>query len=75
MMISGIRQQLLTPRILQAILQKESFASLYVGCLPAVLSTATSGAIFYGVYDILKERHLRCALHCYGSHFIKDWLP
>lgn len=43
---------------LQAMLQEEKLSSLYVGCLPAIVSTAASGAIFYGVYDILKDRYL-----------------
>lgn len=41
----------------QSILKDETVASFYVGCLPAVVSTAASGAIFYGVYDILKSQH------------------
>ena len=43
---------------IRAMLNEESLQSFYVGCLPAVLSTAASGAIFYGVYDILKTRHI-----------------
>ena len=40
-------------------MREESVASFYVGCVPAICSTAASGAIFYGVYDLLKEDHLR----------------
>ncbi|EFJ51829.1 hypothetical protein VOLCADRAFT_103320 [Volvox carteri f. nagariensis] len=28
------------------------------GCLPAVIGMAPAGAVFYGVYDLLKHRHL-----------------
>ena len=43
----------------QTMLKEESLASFYVGCLPAVVSTAASGALFYGIYDLLKERYFR----------------
>ena len=36
------------------LLQKEGISSLYVGLLPAVISMAPAGAVFYGVYDLLK---------------------
>lgn len=29
-----------------------------VGCVPAVIGMAPSGAVFYGVYDLLKHSHL-----------------
>lgn len=42
-----------------------SFLSLHAwkslfpaGCLPAVIGMAPAGAVFYGVYDLLKARHL-----------------
>lgn len=41
------------------LLQKEGISSLYVGLLPAVISMAPAGAVFYGVYDLLKESQLR----------------
>jgi hypothetical protein len=50
----------------KSILRDETIASFYVGCLPAVISTAASGAIFYGVYDILKSQHT-AALQKQGS--------
>jgi len=28
------------------------------GCVPAVIGIAPSGAVFYGVYDLLKSNHL-----------------
>lgn len=37
----------------------EGFTSLYKGLLPAVISMAPSGAVFYGVYDILKTNYLK----------------
>ena len=40
------------------LLQKEGISSLYVGLLPAVISMAPAGAVFYGVYDLLKVKHL-----------------
>lgn len=38
--------------------QTEGFFSLYKGLLPAIISMAPSGAVFYGVYDILKTAFL-----------------
>lgn len=38
--------------------QTEGFFSLYKGLLPAIISMAPSGAVFYGVYDILKTTFL-----------------
>eukprot|EP00250_Pteridium_aquilinum_P017655 c23720_g1_i1 orf=503-2143(-) len=40
---------------------KEGFLSLYKGLLPALLSMVPAGAVFYGVYDILKAAHLQSA--------------
>ncbi|KAH9309379.1 hypothetical protein KI387_037290, partial [Taxus chinensis] len=39
-------------------IQTEGFFSLYKGLLPALISMAPSGAVFYGVYDILKSSFL-----------------
>ncbi|KAF5206243.1 Mitochondrial carrier protein coac2 [Thalictrum thalictroides] len=36
----------------------EGFFSLYKGLVPSILSVAPSGAVFYGVYDILKSAYL-----------------
>ncbi|XP_050388165.1 probable mitochondrial adenine nucleotide transporter BTL3 [Argentina anserina] len=38
--------------------QTEGFFSLYKGLLPSIVSMAPSGAVFYGVYDILKTAYL-----------------
>ncbi|XP_031491873.1 probable mitochondrial adenine nucleotide transporter BTL3 isoform X1 [Nymphaea colorata] len=38
--------------------QTEGFFSLYKGLAPSILSMAPSGAVFYGVYDILKSAYL-----------------
>ncbi|KAG5245818.1 mitochondrial adenine nucleotide transporter BTL [Salix suchowensis] len=38
--------------------QTEGFLSLYKGLVPSILSVAPSGAVFYGVYDILKSAYL-----------------
>ncbi|GLI70393.1 hypothetical protein VaNZ11_015175, partial [Volvox africanus] len=43
---------------LSGILRNEGAAALYSGCLPAVIGMAPAGAVFYGVYDLLKHRHL-----------------
>lgn len=43
----------------QHMLHTEGFLSLYKGLLPAVISMAPSGAVFYGVYDILKTSYLQ----------------
>ncbi|KAL2468029.1 putative mitochondrial adenine nucleotide transporter BTL3 [Forsythia ovata] len=40
------------------VVQTEGFFSLYKGLLPSILSVAPSGAVFYGVYDILKSAYL-----------------
>ena len=42
------------------LLQKEGVSSMYVGLLPAVISMAPAGAVFYGVYDLLKVRLGTC---------------
>lgn len=39
----------------------EGIASLYRGLLPALLSMAPAGAVFYGTYDFLKAAHLKAA--------------
>ena len=36
------------------IVQAEGVGALYIGVLPAICSMAPSGAVFYGVYDLLK---------------------
>ncbi|PKA56753.1 putative mitochondrial adenine nucleotide transporter BTL3 [Apostasia shenzhenica] len=38
--------------------QTEGFFSLYRGLVPSIVSMAPSGAVFYGVYDILKATYL-----------------
>lgn len=38
--------------------QTEGFFSLYKGLVPSVISMAPSGAVYYGVYDILKSSYL-----------------
>nr|XP_043606918.1 probable mitochondrial adenine nucleotide transporter BTL3 [Erigeron canadensis] len=42
-------------------IQTEGFFSLYKGLLPSIISMAPSGAVFYGVYDILKSNYLHSA--------------
>ncbi|KAF6148739.1 hypothetical protein GIB67_019347 [Kingdonia uniflora] len=39
-------------------IQTEGFFSLYKGLVPSVLSMAPAGAVFYGVYDMLKSAYL-----------------
>ncbi|RAL43960.1 hypothetical protein DM860_014097 [Cuscuta australis] len=39
-------------------IRTEGFFSLYKGLLPSIISMAPSGAVFYGVYDILKSSYL-----------------
>ncbi|CAL9244904.1 unnamed protein product [Arabidopsis halleri] len=39
-------------------IQTEGFFSLYKGLVPSLVSMAPSGAVFYGVYDILKSAYL-----------------
>ncbi|XP_051118271.1 probable mitochondrial adenine nucleotide transporter BTL3 isoform X1 [Andrographis paniculata] len=40
------------------VIQNEGFLSLYRGLLPSILSMAPSGAVFYGIYDMLKSVYL-----------------
>lgn len=39
-------------------IQTEGFFSLYKGLVPSLISMAPSGAVFYGIYDILKMAYL-----------------
>ncbi|KAL4579750.1 hypothetical protein LXL04_015915 [Taraxacum kok-saghyz] len=39
-------------------IKTEGFFSLYKGLLPSIISMAPSGAVFYGIYDILKSTYL-----------------
>lgn len=39
-------------------IRTEGFFSLYKGLVPSIISMAPSGAVFYGVYDILKSAYL-----------------
>ncbi|XP_062210185.1 probable mitochondrial adenine nucleotide transporter BTL3 [Phragmites australis] len=39
-------------------IQTEGFFSLYKGLVPSLISMAPSGAVFYGVYDIMKMSYL-----------------
>ncbi|KAL0431940.1 UNVERIFIED_CONTAM: putative mitochondrial adenine nucleotide transporter BTL3 [Sesamum radiatum] len=39
-------------------IQTEGFFSLYKGLVPSIISMAPSGAVFYGVYDVLKSAYL-----------------
>ncbi|KAG5611510.1 hypothetical protein H5410_022791 [Solanum commersonii] len=39
-------------------IQTEGFFSLYKGLVPSIMSMAPSGAVFYGVYGILKSAYL-----------------
>ncbi|CAL9241094.1 unnamed protein product [Arabidopsis halleri] len=42
----------------QYMIQTEGLLSLYKGLVPSIASMALSGAVFYGVYDILKSSYL-----------------
>ncbi len=44
---------------LRGIARYEGLGALYAGCVPAVIGMAPAGAVFYGVYDMLKSRHLK----------------
>ena len=54
---------------LARIVQMEGFGALYVGVLPAICSMAPSGAVFYGVYDLLKVRLRLHVLRVYRLHW------
>jgi Mitochondrial carrier protein len=58
------------PHILMLMRGMQGFGALYAGVLPALISVAPSGAVFYGTYDLLKVHtgplpgapcHLSCA--------------
>ncbi|CAN4097286.1 unnamed protein product [Withania somnifera] len=40
------------------VIHTEGFFSLYKGLVPSIISMAPSGAVFYGVYDMLKSAYL-----------------
>ena len=44
--------------VFRHMVQTEGFFSLYKGLVPSIISMAPSGAVFYGVYDILKAAYL-----------------
>ena len=43
-------------------IRTEGFFSIYKGLVPSTISMAPSGAVFYGVHDILKSAYHRCYL-------------
>lgn len=45
-------------KTLTGILRYEGVGALYAGCGPAIVGMAPAGAVFYGVYDLLKMHHL-----------------
>eukprot|EP00884_Botryococcus_braunii_P013367 jgi/Botrbrau1/22030/Bobra.0024s0044.2 len=46
-------------KVMRTIVAKQGWGALYVGLWPALISMAPSGAVFYGVYDLLKEAYIR----------------
>lgn len=44
--------------VFRHMVQTEGIFSLYKGLVPSLISMAPSGAVFYGVYDILKAAYL-----------------
>lgn len=40
------------------IARREGIPALYVGCAPALVAMVPSGAVYYWLYDALKEQHL-----------------
>ncbi|WOK94159.1 hypothetical protein Cni_G02861 [Canna indica] len=44
--------------VFRHMVQIEGFFSLYKGLVPSLISMAPSGAVFYGVYDMLKAAYL-----------------
>lgn len=55
------------------LIQKEGLGSLYTGLLPAVISMAPAGAVFYGVYDLLKVQHSAASLPSVNSMALAAW--
>lgn len=45
----------------RAMIEKEGISSLYTGLLPALVSMAPSGAIFYGIFGLLKSSCTACS--------------
>lgn len=46
-------------QVVRDIVAREGAGALYTGILPALISIAPSGAVFYGTYDLLKEAHVQ----------------
>ncbi|CAK8578797.1 unnamed protein product [Lathyrus sativus] len=44
--------------VFRYMIKTEGFFSLYKGLVPSIISMAPSGAVYYGVYDILKSAYL-----------------
>ncbi|XP_058731505.1 probable mitochondrial adenine nucleotide transporter BTL3 [Vicia villosa] len=44
--------------VFRHMIKTEGFFSLYKGLVPSIISMAPSGAVYYGVYDILKSAYL-----------------
>lgn len=42
-----------------SIIKSEGIGALYAGCLPALISIVPSGAVFYGLFDLLKDSYLQ----------------
>lgn len=45
--------------MLAGIVRNEGIPALYVGCAPALVAMVPSGAVYYWLYDMLKEKHLK----------------
>lgn len=43
----------------RSIIRNEGVGALYAGSLPALLSIVPSGAVFYGLFDLLKDSYLQ----------------
>ena len=52
---------------LAAVAQREGLPALWVGVLPALVAMAPSGAIFFGLFDLLKSVHLKAEMQRTGG--------
>ena len=53
--------------MLAGIVRNEGIPALYVGCAPALVAMVPSGAVYYWLYDMLKEKHLKHLKHVSGT--------
>ncbi|KAK7318612.1 hypothetical protein RJT34_03315 [Clitoria ternatea] len=59
--------------VLRHMIKTEGFFSLYKGLVPSIISMAPSGAVYYGIYDILKSAYLHSPKGMKRIQHMKEW--